>query len=609
MADSTCITEEPISKRLRSTNQTRSSLRTMSAQPTIYETLDKTKREIRLCDLVLSSDLSARLECSLRIVPVDKMGKFVAFSYVWGQELATETISINGIQHPIRYNLAAGLRELRARSWRDRAGRRKRQRPCLISVWADAICINQNDIGERNHQVPHMRLIFSKCDYTFSWLGEADDTSDLAMDSIAEMTTFATQQHAIPLLETLTQQGNLFCKAGPWIAIYRLLNREFWHRVWIYQELILPKKLVLACGFKSLPSTIFKVLNAIRVDDIRLQDCADFMVGPSVTSHLKATDARDKIYGVLSLYNNPPLQPDYSKTTNQVYTEFAKLSLKSQIDLLQWSGISNCENNIDWASWVPNWDHIIKSIPTTAVPWKEFSDTLGTRPVSVSIIHLKEVKFQDTPHLTALHIRGQLGSSITEFKSHDEWLELQNYKVAISSMYGKMYPNWTKHKSIPKLIALQRTLMQRDNLGRSTEEMELAAGFCSATMSRLNSASDTIDSMSEFSLSALLEMLENEFEDQPECFSLPKQYQNDYLLHEGNSLQRRVFLETSAGHFGLGPLGIQRGDIICKIYGFYFPLVLRKVNSHHVIIGTSWVLGYMGAQGLDESKSEMLEIW
>lgn len=656
MADSTCIPEEPLAKRLRSTHRTRSSLWTRApAQPTIYETLDKAKREIRVCDLLLSSELSAPLECSLRIVPVDQMGKYVAFSYVWGQELATEAISINGIQHPIRRNLAAGLRVLRARSWRDRT--RKRQRSCLISVWADAICINQNNIGERNHQVPHMRLIFSRCDYTFSWLGEADDTSDLAMDSIAEMTTFARLQHGIPLLATLTQQGNHFCKAGPWVAIYKLLNREFWHRVWIYQELILPKTLVLACGCKSLPSTIFKVLDAIRIDtmytlnDHRLlrkafahldSEIQNEMIAvcktvqtlwsvvsrfvlervsitsfvweiASITSHLKATDARDKIYGILSLYENPLLQPDYSKTTNQVYTEFAKLTLNHQLALLQWSGIFNCGNNIDWASWVPNWDHITQSNSTTAAPWKEFSDALGHRTTSTSMKHLKEVKFLDIPHLTALYICGQLGSRITQFKSYDEWLEVQSYKATISSMYGKLYPHWSEHgdskKPIQKLIALQRTLTQREDLSRSTEEMELAAGFCSTTMSRLNSASDTIDSASEFSLSALLEMLGSEFEDRPKCFSCPEQYQNDYISIEGNSLQRRAFLETSAGHFGLGPLGVQRGDIICRIYGFYFPLVLRKVDSHYLIIGTCWVLGYMGDQGLDESKSVMLEIW
>jgi hypothetical protein len=180
-------------------------------------------------------------------------------------------------------------------------------------------------------------------------------------------------------------------------------------------------------------------------------------------------------------------------------------------------------------------------------------------------------------------------------------------------MYGNLYPHWSEHghlqKPIQKLIALQRTLTQRDSVYISTGEMELAAGFCSATMSRLNSACDTIDPTTKFSLSTLLEMLACKFEDRPECFSYPEQCHDDYIASERSSLHGRAFLETSAGHFGLGPPEMQRGDIVCKIYSFYFPLVLRKVHSHYVIVGTSWVLGYMGFQGLDESRSEMLEIW
>lgn len=43
------------------------------------------------------------------------------------------------------------------------------------------VCINQDDVEERNHQVDLMRLIFTRCEYAFSWLGKADEDSDLAM--------------------------------------------------------------------------------------------------------------------------------------------------------------------------------------------------------------------------------------------------------------------------------------------------------------------------------------------------------------------------------------------------------------------------------------------
>jgi hypothetical protein len=167
---------------------------------------------------------------SLRVVPLDKVGKFVAFSYVWGQEPSTETITINGFPNQIRPNLAAGLRRFRANYYQSSSGKRRKPRP--ISVWADAICINQDSIEERNHQVPLMRFIFSECEYAFSWLGESDSTSDLVMDTIARLETFEYPHSREPYHPhvPLTQNGSPFCEAAPWIAIRKLLEREFWYR-------------------------------------------------------------------------------------------------------------------------------------------------------------------------------------------------------------------------------------------------------------------------------------------------------------------------------------------------------------------------------------------
>jgi hypothetical protein len=85
------------------------------SQRTIYQPLDKAKPEIRICDLNPASHISAKLECSFRVVPIDAPGKFVAFSYVWGREALIDTIYIDGVEHPIKPNLAAGLRQIRAR--------------------------------------------------------------------------------------------------------------------------------------------------------------------------------------------------------------------------------------------------------------------------------------------------------------------------------------------------------------------------------------------------------------------------------------------------------------------------------------------------------------
>ncbi len=337
IAESTSNIEEPPAKRIRSSRSVASATSCATVHPTVYRRLDKTKRQIRICDLHSSSELSAPLICSLRVVTLDEIGKFVAFSYVWGQEPPTEAITINGFQFQIRPNLAAGLRRFRAMCYQSSSG--KRRKPPPISVWADAICINQDSVEERNYQVPLMRIIFFKCEYAFSWLGESDNTSDLAMDSIAELKAFKypyPQEPCSPHVP-LTQEGSPFCEAAPWIAIRKLLEREFWHRVWIFQEMVLPKKLVLACGFKSLPWKTFEAPLDLGVDilyrhcdyrllrnelthlDVGTQDevivvcrilrgiskiltsrfasSQEYRIDETIglITHLKATDARDKV--------------------------------------------------------------------------------------------------------------------------------------------------------------------------------------------------------------------------------------------------------------------------------------------------------------------------
>jgi hypothetical protein len=47
-------------------------------------------------------------------------------------------------------------------------------------LWIDAICINQHETQERNHQVSQMGIIFKQAAMVIVWLGDADDTSALA---------------------------------------------------------------------------------------------------------------------------------------------------------------------------------------------------------------------------------------------------------------------------------------------------------------------------------------------------------------------------------------------------------------------------------------------
>src|SRR5271170_3105332 len=102
--------------------------------------LDPSERQIR--HLTLTSSVSERiLQCALHTVSQVSTPEYTALSYVWGDEKIRSTIEINGQMTSITTNLDTALRNL----WQKQGEG--------VSVWADAICINQADDKEKASQV------------------------------------------------------------------------------------------------------------------------------------------------------------------------------------------------------------------------------------------------------------------------------------------------------------------------------------------------------------------------------------------------------------------------------------------------------------------------
>jgi hypothetical protein len=90
---------------------------------------------------------------------------------MWGSPEDMKTITINGMPVTIGENLAAALDCLRS--------------SLVDKVRIDAVCINQNDIDERNAQVLRIRDIFSQSLAVTIWLGE-DEMGGTGLESWVE---------------------------------------------------------------------------------------------------------------------------------------------------------------------------------------------------------------------------------------------------------------------------------------------------------------------------------------------------------------------------------------------------------------------------------------
>lgn len=134
----------------------------------LYHPLDARAREIRLITLLPAFLPSAAVKCTLSKASLNDTIRYKALSYVWGDPNITDVVDVNGFDFPVTTNLFSALQVLR-------------QKYTSVSLWIDALCINQDDIPERNHQVNQMRAIYKDAEEVIAWLGKEDNESHLAM--------------------------------------------------------------------------------------------------------------------------------------------------------------------------------------------------------------------------------------------------------------------------------------------------------------------------------------------------------------------------------------------------------------------------------------------
>jgi hypothetical protein len=118
---------------------------------------------IRLIVLQPSVDVGSQLNCSLIHTTIteceeDVIGHYTAISYVWGDVSDIRTIVVDAKTLEITATLDFALRHIRSC---DQVAR----------LWADAICINQADVTERNQQVRQMALVYECAAHTIIYLG------------------------------------------------------------------------------------------------------------------------------------------------------------------------------------------------------------------------------------------------------------------------------------------------------------------------------------------------------------------------------------------------------------------------------------------------------
>jgi hypothetical protein len=262
----------------------------------LYGPLNSTKREVRLLK-VLPDQHDGKVHASLTKTTLADAPSYAALSYVWGDPKVTEDIVIDGHVLPVTTNLATALRHVRSLGQSIFPSRDSDE----FLLWADAVCVNQADVVERNSQVLLMAELFSCAEVVLAWLGGNDPLCHLAFDFYnlfaSEVAPLTLEEigsmdwiKKYPLLrEDTWERGDrgVFPGNQYWSAAINLLELEYWTRVWIYQETALAKRLMLCTKTRVLDyaalensSKVLRYLGqSIRQNQII---CPDHLRGTSI---------------------------------------------------------------------------------------------------------------------------------------------------------------------------------------------------------------------------------------------------------------------------------------------------------------------------------------
>ena len=309
--------------------------------------------------------------------------RYEALSYTWGSKTKSAIAYVG--QHPkevidgnpepltisLRDNLASAMRHLR---YKDKTR----------TIWVDAICINQQDTTERNHEVRRMAHIFKYATRVIVWLGKGSPSSKIGMQTL---------EYLGKQLE-VTDNG-MFCPAPrctesfwydpahplpysneTWDTINDVLSRDWFSRLWVVQEIQLGSRYsIVQCGedvmdWSHFRRAVISLNNKLEGPSLNLRRSlveAYTIWRPNLVYNLPdlldlasdkhCSEQHDKVFAILGLVSPTmasKIQPDYNLPLVTVFRNvfLTYIEVVCRLDLML-----RCDSRNQlpgaWPSWVP----------------------------------------------------------------------------------------------------------------------------------------------------------------------------------------------------------------------------------------------------------------
>jgi hypothetical protein len=562
------------------------------------------------------------LVCNLYTSLLTELPYYEAISYVWGHYKKVANILCGEKTIRITESLRNVLQAVRLPEL---------QR----TLWADSVCINQDDKTEQGHQVGIMRKIYGLAKRTLIYICPDNEYTEGAASLLAHMNVIIENQlrefgswSQIPELH----RDDPIAYDPRWKSVRALIERPWFRRVWVVQEAAISSDACILYGSAEIKWTdlirlqawlhskakIVWYENRLFLNDVFLPNSwlpigpDHVLYAPLTSIHtsnfvellarqkpLGCTIAKDRVYAFLGSPsaqwgsdNEVKVTPDYYKSDLDVFQEMARQWLVSTGDLNILSAVEHTSATLDSkvSSWVPRWDQEIV-FDHFGLHGRGFKASSGINQPTLGF------------HGSSLRVRGLLVDIIHFRSEHLERCRWKHPENIIANAWWDLFESPRNNRaftSIWKYISHPSTKC-------AYKDGDRLLNFCTTLRANTNDKNETHFSVDEASFCLALCKKSNRFngvnisalEELAQC--------GDSWAFASAAMtwtSGRRFIVTNNGRYGLAPYITKVGDICCVLYGMQAPVILRKVNKQYKykLIGEAFILGLMEGQAVQNME-------
>ena len=278
----------------------------------------------------------------------DRRLPYMAISYSWGNPKDRVLVSCNENDLQITRSLHGALWRLREKGYTGQ-------------IWADAICINQQDSIEKTEQIRMMGDVYQKAEQVFIWLGEDEENDELGLVLMSSINALLEEDgpsitgRPTPDLSS-DGPGLTQVPRECWNGLISLMQRPWFWRAWVVQEYLRACNRVFQCGPFEIPESLIsgvskrfdahtglKYVALINTDSKYRMNDSGSLFGPlfefgdvasgntsltgllSRARTLKSTDPKDRLFALVGLSSDTSTDfIDYTRDFDDLLREVTR---------------------------------------------------------------------------------------------------------------------------------------------------------------------------------------------------------------------------------------------------------------------------------------------